>query len=46
MIDVASAIAIWAVTLCTEGPSMPSAWMTGNASAADEDAINTAYTAA
>ena len=45
-IEVASAIAICVVTDSTGGPSSPSESMTGSASAADDDAINTAYTAA
>src|SRR6202011_5931530 len=42
-----SAIAIWAVTANTWGPFFsPSPSITGNASAADDDAIKTAYSAA
>ena len=40
-IQVASAIAIWAVTACTAAPVKLSDWMTGSASAADDDAIST-----
>src|SRR6201999_1687966 len=45
-IDAASAIAIWAVTDSTGGPSSASASITGRASAADDDAISTAYSIA
>ena len=45
-IDAVSAIAICAVTDSTGGPSSFSESMTGNANAADDDAISTAYSAA
>ena len=45
-IEAASAIAIWAVTDSTGGPSRPSEPITGSASAADDEAIRTAYSAA
>ena len=42
-IDVASAIAICVVTESTGGPVSFSESITGSASAADDDAISTAY---
>lgn len=45
-IEVASAMAICAVTDSTCGPPRPSDWMIGSAKAADDDAISTAYRAA
>src|SRR5262249_40447333 len=45
-IDAASAMAICVVTDSTGGPSRPSESITGRASAAEDEAISTAYTAA
>ena len=45
-IEAASAIAIWAVTDNTAGPVSPNELMTGNANAAEEEAISTAYSSA
>src|SRR5258708_6408992 len=45
-IEVASAIAIWGVTESTGGPVSFSESITGSASAADDDAISTAYSGA
>src|SRR6478609_2945402 len=46
IIEVASAIAIWVVTESTGGPVSFIESITGSASAADDDAISTAYSGA